>query len=108
MVLVEQVPPPSITQISQTLCRADDVGEQNRGQDPIEEGSGWNPSEELLHLVEELDVLTGERYVVVPGQFDELGTGNPARHMAAVLPVDMAISSSADGECGSLNGWEDL
>lgn len=102
--LVEHVSPLPITQLGQAFSRPNDVGKQDCCKDSIEDGFGTNPRKELLYLIEESSVVTSEGYVVVAGQFDELGAGDETRDLAAVLKANVAVSSSADGERGSLNG----
>jgi hypothetical protein len=52
-VLVEQVTPVVISQRDRALRRTDDVGEQDRGEDPVQLRVVRGAREELLHAIEE-------------------------------------------------------
>src|SRR6476659_8377536 len=72
IVRCQELPPPSVTKPRGFLGRADDVGEQNRGEDAIGFVDWPSTGEELLHLVEQRVLVTCERKPVRPGEFHEL------------------------------------
>ena len=83
--------------------RPHDVGEEDREQYTIENRHRPGAGEELLYFVQDFLAATGKRQVVIPGQFDEAGIGDPAGHGTAMFGADVAIPVPAYHECGRLN-----
>jgi hypothetical protein len=65
---LEKLSPRSITVLSRKPGRTDDVGEQDRGQDPVGFGHGPGTGNELEDLADECVLVTGPHQLICPGK----------------------------------------
>src|SRR5262249_9813903 len=77
VVPLEEIPPAAIAQGRGLLGGADDVGEEDRGEDAVRLGAVPHPGQELLDLVEDRVGVLTPGHVVVSREFHELGSGDP-------------------------------
>ena len=75
MVALEQLAPAPVAELARPLGRADDVGEQHRGEHAVGLGAGRDAGQELLDLVERSRPVADPRQVVVARQLDERAPG---------------------------------
>ena len=79
------------------LCRADDVGEEDRGEDPIGDRRRPGACEELLDLVQErLGVDPGQR--ARSGQLDQPRAGNRVCELACLLHPEQRLVRPVNDE----------
>jgi len=68
MMALEKLSPRSITVLSREPGRPDDVGEQDRGQDPVGFGHRPGAGNELEDLADECVLVTGPHQLIRPGK----------------------------------------
>src|SRR5205085_8896475 len=86
---LEQVPPAPVAELARALGRADDVGEQNRGEHALRFRRLAHTGEELADLGEEL-VTVGPRDVILAGQLDVTRPRDSSRQVPRLLDVTHA------------------
>ena len=64
---LEKLAPTPVPHRGGPLCRADDVGEEDRREHPIWLRTPPRTGQELLHLVEDLVLVAEERQMIVTG-----------------------------------------
>lgn len=77
----EERRPSSVAKGLHSLGRPDEVGEENRGEDPIRRRSWANSRKERLDLVDDVVGACG-RHVIVPAQLDESSAWDPRRDVS--------------------------
>lgn len=94
MVLIEHVPPPTITHLRGERGRVHDVGEEQRREDAVRIGSPRS-RQELLDLAQHVVRAFGEDQVVGTGKLDETGAldrvGGGATRFDGHDPVARAV-----------------
>jgi hypothetical protein len=98
---LEKLPPRSITVLSRKPGRPDDVGEQDRGQDPVRFGHRPGTGDELLDLADECVLVASPHQLIrpgklhVPGVLDVVGNVAPVPGLAAWRSYRDSSSTSA-------------
>src|SRR5690242_14754988 len=83
VVLVEDRVPAAVAELTCVLCRANDVREKDRRQQPVGRRSGPHAGQELLELREHRLHVSHPEGVVFACKLDETCTGNRARQITA-------------------------
>src|SRR5712691_3317392 len=104
----EEVLPSAITQSGGALRRADDVREDDSGQDAVGSRSWPNAREELLELVQDRVLIAEERQVVLAGELNETSSGDPIRHVLASSDISHGIVAAVQDERWDADGREDV
>src|ERR687895_2915586 len=81
---MEELPPPAVPHPGGFLSGPNDVGEQDRGQDPVRLWGGADPGDELLNLAHHRVLVSGPDKVVRARQLDVLRVGDMRCKVAAV------------------------
>ena len=84
VVVREKLAPATVAQPGGGLRRADDVGEENRGEHPVDVAGLAAADEELLDLVQQAAAVSDEHEMVVAAELDQAGVGDPLRQVAAL------------------------
>ena len=108
VVRAEELAPAAIAELHGPLRRADDVGEENRGEDAVGLRGGPRPGHELLDLVRERVDVTGGDPVVVTRQLDELRAGDSCGEIPPLLDGDVAVARPVEHERRHLDRGEDV
>src|SRR5439155_9429264 len=98
VVVGEQVAPPLVAHLGGTGGRADDVREQDRGQDAVEFAGGPFAGDELLRPLQDGVGVAGPGEVVDAGKFDVLCPGDVLRHVAGAFDGSRLVPSAMDDE----------
>jgi hypothetical protein len=88
---VQKMMPGTVAQLPGFLSGSHDVGEQNRGQDPICRRDGPHPCEELLDFVSEAIGVTGGHREIFARQLSEGSTLNLLGEEATMLRSNVTI-----------------
>jgi hypothetical protein len=97
MVALEELPPRSITVLSRKAGRPDDVGEQDRGQDPVGFGHWPGTGNELEDLADECVLVTGPHQLIRPGKL------HIPRALDMVRNVARCRAGTADGSARDIS-----
>jgi hypothetical protein len=92
MVIVEKIAPALITECGGFLGRADDVGDENGGEDKVHLGLSTRSETPRSHR-DFVRILTDVENVVDPRKLTKAGTGNMRCHVAPALDTPQSGES---------------
>ncbi|MGH2589771.1 MAG: hypothetical protein ACRDGW_03120, partial [Actinomycetota bacterium] len=102
--LVEEPRPALVAQPGGGLGRADDVGEQQRGQDPVDRRDRRRAGEELLDLVEEVVGVARPVGMALARQLALPSSRKVLGEVASVLDPRDRIAAAVQDEHRALDG----
>ena len=102
--LVEEVTPLPVAQRRDPLRRPDDVGEEDRGEGPVEVDGAPRAGQELLDLTEHHVGVAGVEEVGVARDLDQPAAGDVRGEVAAVVDAYEPVARPVDHEGGRLDG----
>ncbi len=98
VVAVEQFTPTLVTELGCPSRGVDDVGVQDRGQNPVGTRLGSMPGQEILDLVDESVDIPGEDETVVARKLDELRPRDLRGEVTALVYRDERIIDAVEHE----------
>ena len=101
--LLEERCPADVSQAGRLLGRADDVGEEDGGEYPVDRSHRWGTGEELLDLVNHPVGVARPVGVPLAGQLDISGAGKVLGQVPAVLDADNWIAAAVDDQHRALD-----
>ena len=104
LMLSKQVTPAAVAEPRGALCRADDVGEEDRRQYAIGVPDRAHAGEELLDLVEHRILVADPRQMIRAGELDELRTGNATGDPATFLDPRLEIIRTVEDKGRHVDG----
>src|SRR5438034_11627083 len=108
MMLIQQVAPALVTESRVPLGRADNVGEQYGGQQPVGMRCRPDTGEKLLDLIENCVLVADPGQVVLTGKLDELCARDPGGDGAALLDVSVQIVGPMKNKVRNPHDWQDM
>src|SRR5580692_11231637 len=101
VMIVEQVAPAAVAERGGLLGRADDVGEEYRGEHPVDRHRRPRAGQKLFDRIGDLGgVLADERYVVFSRKFNIACARNVLGKITSTLYVNSHVFGSVDDEGG--------
>ena len=97
---VQEVTPAAVPGPGGALGRADDVGEQNRGQHPVRLRSPAGPGQELLYLIQGSILVPDVDKVVTAGQLHILRLRDVGGQIPAVADLTVRIAGPVQHQGG--------
>ena len=98
VVVVEDVAHPVVAEAGGERRRVDEVGEQHRGQHPVDLGGPADAAEEVLDAPDELLDVALEEEVLVAVELDEVGVGDVLGEVATVIDADPHVVAAVDAQ----------